>query len=74
VENRVEATPFPAIVKVRVNGGSLSIPMKSDERLTYRACHLCEALCGIEIRSRGAEILGVRGHAADTFSRGHICP
>jgi anaerobic selenocysteine-containing dehydrogenase len=48
--------------------------MRTDERLTYRACHLCEALCGIEIRSRGDAILGVRGDAADTFSRGHICP
>ncbi len=46
----------------------------SEERVTYRACHLCEALCGIEISSRGDEILGVRGDAADTFSRGHICP
>src|SRR6202171_5952147 len=51
-----------------------SIPMRTDERLTYRACHLCEALCGIEIRSRGDAILGVRGDAADAFSRGHICP
>src|SRR5258706_364342 len=36
----------------------------SQDRLTYRACHLCEALCGIEIRSRGDEIVAVRGDAA----------
>ena len=48
--------------------------VKSAERVTYRACHLCEALCGIEIRTRGEEIMSVRGDAADTFSRGHICP
>jgi anaerobic selenocysteine-containing dehydrogenase len=45
-----------------------------EERVTYRACHLCEALCGVEIRSRGDEILSVRGDSADNFSRGHICP
>jgi anaerobic selenocysteine-containing dehydrogenase len=44
------------------------------ERVTYRACHLCEALCGIEIHSKGDEITSVRGDAADPFSRGHVCP
>ncbi len=44
------------------------------ERVTYRACHLCEALCGLEIRTRDEEIVSVRGDAADTFSRGHVCP
>ena len=44
------------------------------ERVTYRACHLCEALCGIEIHSKGEEITSVRGDAADPFSRGHVCP
>ncbi len=46
----------------------------TDERVTYRACHLCEAICGLEIRTRGDEILSVRGDAQDAFSRGHICP
>ena len=45
-----------------------------DVRTHYRACNLCEAICGIEIRTRGTEILSVRGDAADPFSRGHICP
>jgi anaerobic selenocysteine-containing dehydrogenase len=45
-----------------------------DERITYRACHLCEAICGLEIRTRGEEVVGVRGDAADPFSRGHVCP
>jgi anaerobic selenocysteine-containing dehydrogenase len=49
------------------------IPSPQD-RVTYRACHLCEALCGLEIRSRGDEIVGVRGDPDDAFSRGHICP
>jgi anaerobic selenocysteine-containing dehydrogenase len=48
--------------------------LPSGDRVTYRACHLCEALCGIEIRTRGEEIVSVRGDAADPFSRGHVCP
>jgi anaerobic selenocysteine-containing dehydrogenase len=43
----------------------------------YRACNLCEAICGIEIRSRGQEQeagLDIRGDKDDPFSRGYICP
>jgi anaerobic selenocysteine-containing dehydrogenase len=51
----------------------MNAPLDS-ERVTYRACHLCEALCGLELRSRGNDLVSVRGDAADAFSRGHICP
>jgi len=44
------------------------------ERIHYRTCHLCEAMCGVEIRVRGEEILSIRGDREDPFSRGHICP
>ena len=40
----------------------------------YRACNLCEAICGIEIEHENGEILSIRGDKADSFSRGHICP
>jgi anaerobic selenocysteine-containing dehydrogenase len=40
----------------------------------YRACNLCEAVCGIEIELAGDEIVAIRGDADDPFSRGHICP
>ena len=46
----------------------------TDVRKHYRTCHLCEAICGVEIRLRGSEILSVRGDPHDPFSRGHICP
>lgn len=48
--------------------------MSTTERLHHRTCHLCEAMCGVEIRLRGEEILSIRGDAQDPFSRGHICP
>lgn len=40
----------------------------------YRACNLCEAICGIEIEHDGIEILSIKGDKNDPFSRGHICP
>jgi len=39
-----------------------------------RTCHLCEAVCGIEIHLDGDEITAIRGDREDPFSRGHICP
>jgi anaerobic selenocysteine-containing dehydrogenase len=40
----------------------------------YRACNLCEAICGLEIKYTGKEIISINGDKADPFSRGHICP
>lgn len=40
----------------------------------YRTCNLCEAMCGVEIKSEGREIVAIAGDAHDPFSRGHICP
>ena len=40
----------------------------------HRACHLCEAICGIVIEHDEGRVVGVRGDRDDPFSRGHICP
>jgi anaerobic selenocysteine-containing dehydrogenase len=40
----------------------------------YRACNLCEAICGLAIEVSGDEIRAIRGDREDPFSRGHICP
>jgi len=40
----------------------------------YRACNLCEAICGLAIEVCGDEIRSIRGDRDDPFSRGHICP
>ncbi|HWV10666.1 MAG TPA: molybdopterin-dependent oxidoreductase, partial [Pseudomonas sp.] len=47
--------------------------------LHHRACHLCEAICGLTIETQteadgSTRILSIKGDAQDTFSRGHICP
>ena len=40
----------------------------------YRACHLCEAMCGVAIDHRDGKVVAIRGDKEDSFSRGHICP
>ncbi|MFQ5674965.1 MAG: molybdopterin-dependent oxidoreductase, partial [bacterium] len=45
-----------------------------ETRTHYRTCNLCEAMCGIQIKVQGDEILSIRGDNDDPFSRGHICP
>lgn len=48
--------------------------MEESVRTVYRACNLCEAICGLELVVGGSKILSIRGDEADPFSRGHICP
>ena len=40
----------------------------------HRACHLCEAICGLTIETRDEQIVSIKGDPQDSFSRGHICP
>ena len=47
--------------------------------LHHRACHLCEAICGLSIETEvqddgSTQIRSIKGDAQDSFSRGHICP
>jgi anaerobic selenocysteine-containing dehydrogenase len=50
-----------------------------NKSLHHRACHLCEAICGLNIETQPnadgqIEILSIKGDRGDFFSRGHICP
>lgn len=40
----------------------------------FRACNLCEAICGLEITHEDGVVLSIQGDKQDPFSRGHICP
>jgi anaerobic selenocysteine-containing dehydrogenase len=40
----------------------------------YRACPLCEAICGLELQVEQGHVRAIRGDAGDPFSAGHICP
>ena len=44
------------------------------ETIAYRICPFCEACCGLEVRVADGSVLGVRGHDADVFSSGYVCP
>lgn len=48
--------------------------MSDDIQTHYRACHLCEAICGLEIKTRGDQIVSIKGDEQDPLSRGYICP
>ena len=45
-----------------------------DRQSRFRACPLCEAICGLELQYEADTLVAIRGDAADPFSRGHVCP
>ena len=48
--------------------------MPADIKTHYRACNLCEAICGLEIKTQGDQVLSIKGDKNDPLSRGYICP
>jgi len=46
----------------------------AEPRIHFRACNLCEAMCGLRIEVEGDRIRSIRGDADDPFSRGFLCP
>ncbi len=50
------------------------VPDDPPATVHFRACNLCEAICGLAIEVRDGEIISIRGDRDDPFSRGHICP
>ncbi|WP_020607398.1 molybdopterin oxidoreductase family protein [Spirosoma spitsbergense] len=45
-----------------------------DVQIHYRACNLCEAICGLDIKHLNGQVVSIAGDKEDPFSRGHICP
>ncbi|QDG36319.1 molybdopterin oxidoreductase family protein [Alteromonas mediterranea] len=46
----------------------------TEQQLHYSTCTLCEAMCGIEVATKGRQILSIKGDKDNPFSQGHICP
>jgi anaerobic selenocysteine-containing dehydrogenase len=46
----------------------------TNSSIHYRACNLCEAICGIAITVHDGQHLDIRGDQDDVFSHGYICP
>ena len=44
------------------------------ETIHHRTCHLCEAMCGLNIHVRDGRVALVRGDQEDVFSKGYLCP
>ena len=40
----------------------------------YTTCALCEAMCGIEVKTEDKQILAIKGDRDNPFSQGYICP
>ncbi|MDE2395302.1 MAG: molybdopterin-dependent oxidoreductase [Burkholderiales bacterium] len=51
-----------------------SAPMSEAESRHYRICPLCEACCGLEVKTRGERVVSIRGAENDVFSAGYLCP
>lgn len=45
-----------------------------DTRTHQRSCPLCEACCGLEITTKGDQVVRIRGDMNDPYSQGFICP
>ncbi|HEY1527338.1 MAG TPA: molybdopterin-dependent oxidoreductase [Candidatus Angelobacter sp.] len=48
--------------------------MSGKETIHHRICPFCEACCGLEITVADGRVKRIRGHAADVFSGGYLCP
>jgi anaerobic selenocysteine-containing dehydrogenase len=48
--------------------------MPAEIKTHYRACNLCEAICGLEIKTQDDQVLSIKGDKNDPFSQGYICP
>src|SRR5262249_15190485 len=47
---------------------------RGKETSHHRICPFCEACCGLELTLVEGKVQKVRGHQADVFSGGYLCP
>ncbi|MBB3291579.1 anaerobic selenocysteine-containing dehydrogenase [Mitsuaria sp. BK045] len=56
----------------------MALDATATEHTHARICPLCEACCGLEIRTQttpeGSSVISIRGNEADPFSHGYLCP
>ena len=46
----------------------------SEIKTHFRSCNICEAMCGLEIKTQDENVLSIKADKKDPFSQGHICP
>ena len=62
------------MTKIASTENSAPYQSSSTVKQHYRACHLCEAICGLVIETQGQDIVSIKGDPDDPLSHGHICP
>ena len=45
-----------------------------ENKIHYRTCNLCEAMCGLEITYKEKKVISIVGDKKDPLSKGFICP
>lgn len=45
----------------------------AETKTFFRSCNICEAMCGIVVKTCGDEVVSITGDKEDPFSKGHIC-
>ena len=45
-----------------------------NNKIHYRTCNLCEAMCGLEITYKEKKVISIVGDKKDPLSKGFICP
>ncbi len=63
-----------AILWLSVPSHGKPMTIATEVQIHHRACHLCEAVCGLLITTQGDKIVSIKGDPDDPLSRGHICP
>ena len=45
-----------------------------ENKINYRTCNLCEAMCGLKITYKEKKVISIVGDKKDPLSKGYICP
>jgi len=45
-----------------------------ENKIHYRTCNLCEAMCGLKITYKAKKVISIVGDKKDPLSKGYICP
>ena len=45
-----------------------------ENKIHYRTCNLCEAMCGLKITFKEKKVISIVGDKKDPLSKGYICP
>ncbi|MCF2530319.1 molybdopterin oxidoreductase family protein [Yinghuangia soli] len=60
--------------RVEETGSGAAADATGGTTVHHRTCHLCEAMCGLEIQVREGRVHKIKPNRDDVWSKGHICP